>query len=594
MKRIIFILATMAFIFPGTAAAATTCDRTATTSTFASQLSAATAGQTVCLAAGTYAMPAASKSNVTVAPQAGAAVKFSSLLLNSNKVVSGVTFDGANGAGGLMDFADVELCAPSRDVTWRNARWSGSSVTIRTKSGAGSCGGTAEIVNANIMFDHDQFLNYHPSGGLEGRIHLPGATSASDSGITIQNSLFKGGDGDGIQSAATGLKILNNEFADLLFAGGPHTDAIQIWGAKNTLVQGNYLHNDSTGIMNYDGGNSGNVIADNVLIGVDGDAGFAVIQLGGGTNETVIHNTIVGAGKKINFGSKAGQQARNVTVRDNVVPGGVVSSGSGSAATYLVNDYNLCAATSGCAGSHAQVGTPVFTGGANPTSYNGFALASGSPGKGNSSDGVDRGIRVSGGTPPPPPPTDHAPVAAFTYQPASPLTGQAVNLDAATSTCEDTPCTYTWVDDGDDGVGGTQWPLGNGQQIQFTFAEAGVKNVRVTVLDSDGDTATVVKAITVGSPTPPPGNPTCDDVPECVQFRTQVSSLQGQVTTLQSQNTTLSNQNTSLTTALQTANGSIAALTTQVGDLTAANAGLQSKVDALQHKIDTALQALAP
>ena len=60
-----------------------------------------------------------------------------------------------------------------------------------------------------------------------------------------------------------------------------------------------------------------------------------------------------------------------------------------------------------------------------------------------------------------------------------------------------------WEDDGGDGPAGDQWPLGSGKTMSFTFQEAGVKNVRVTVTDVDGDTATTMKAITVGAAAPP-------------------------------------------------------------------------------------------
>ena len=99
-----------------------------------------------------------------------------------------------------------------------------------------------------------------------------------------------------------------------------------------------------------------------------------------------------------------------------------------------------------------------------------------------------------------PPADDHQPVAAYTYSPAAPTTGQAVSFDASSATCDDAPCTYTWEDDGGDGPAGDQWPLGSGKTMSFTFQEAGVKNVRVTVTDADGDTATTMKAITVASP----------------------------------------------------------------------------------------------
>jgi Bacterial Ig-like domain/PKD domain len=109
----------------------------------------------------------------------------------------------------------------------------------------------------------------------------------------------------------------------------------------------------------------------------------------------------------------------------------------------------------------------------------------------------------------PPPDEDHAPVAAFTYSPAAPAVGQAVSFDASSATCDDAPCSYAWVDDGTDGPGGTQWPLGTGKTLSFTFQGEGVKRVRVTVTDADGDTDSTMKAITVGA-TAPPDNPPSD------------------------------------------------------------------------------------
>jgi hypothetical protein len=109
-----------------------------------------------------------------------------------------------------------------------------------------------------------------------------------------------------------------------------------------------------------------------------------------------------------------------------------------------------------------------------------------------------------------PPPTDHQPVAAYTDTPTAPSTGQAVTFDASSATCVDAPCSYTWQDDGTDGPGGRQWPLGSGRTMAFTFQGAGVKNVRVNVTDVDGDMATTMKAINVAAAgsTPPPADTT--------------------------------------------------------------------------------------
>jgi hypothetical protein len=103
----------------------------------------------------------------------------------------------------------------------------------------------------------------------------------------------------------------------------------------------------------------------------------------------------------------------------------------------------------------------------------------------------------------PPPPTDHQPVAAYVYSPTTPATGQAVSFDASSATCDDAPCTYSWADDGGDGAAGTQWPLGSGRTMTFTFQGTGVKNVRMAVTDADGDTDSTMKAITVVAPGPP-------------------------------------------------------------------------------------------
>jgi parallel beta-helix repeat protein len=125
---------------------------------------------------------------------------------------------------------------------------------------------------------------------------------------------------------------------------------------------------------------------------------------------------------------------------------------------------------------------------------------------------------INATTPPPPPPSDDQPDAAFVYSPAAPVTGQPVTFDASSATCDNTPCTYTWVDDGSDGAGGKQWPLNNGETMTFTFQGAGTKNVRVAVTDADGDSDSTVKAITVASSSAPadrtPPETTIDSGPD--------------------------------------------------------------------------------
>ncbi len=104
------------------------------------------------------------------------------------------------------------------------------------------------------------------------------------------------------------------------------------------------------------------------------------------------------------------------------------------------------------------------------------------------------------------------PTASFTYAPTSPVVGQSVTFSAARSTCPNSPCTYTWSDDGSTTrPTSALWPLGGGQTLRFTFAGAGMKYVRLVVTDASGQTATVEHNVEVqteaSEPPPPPSAP---------------------------------------------------------------------------------------
>ncbi len=128
---------------------------------------------------------------------------------------------------------------------------------------------------------------------------------------------------------------------------------------------------------------------------------------------------------------------------------------------------------------------------------------------------------VAADPPPPPPPT-----ASFTYSPTSPVAGQPVTLDGTSSTCPDGPCTYAWSDDGST----TRpipplWPLGSGQTLQYTFASAGTKYVRLVVTDVTGQTATVEHNVVVASELPPPPTPPTNLTPPAVSGTAQVGQM---------------------------------------------------------------------
>ena len=107
--------------------------------------------------------------------------------------------------------------------------------------------------------------------------------------------------------------------------------------------------------------------------------------------------------------------------------------------------------------------------------------------------------------------------ATLAWRPATPTTGQTVHFDGTSSSCSSSPCTYTWQDDGSDGPGGTNWPLGTGVTLDFTFQGAGTKYVRLTVTDNRNRTSTVEHDVVVGSAPPPSG---CAQQPFCGDFET--------------------------------------------------------------------------
>ena len=91
------------------------------------------------------------------------------------------------------------------------------------------------------------------------------------------------------------------------------------------------------------------------------------------------------------------------------------------------------------------------------------------------------------------------PTAAFTYSPTRPTAGEELIFDASSSSCAATPCDYRWEDDGPDGPGGSQWPLGTGQNARFRFTEPGAIHVRLIVTDRKHRSDAAVQTFSVGT-----------------------------------------------------------------------------------------------
>ena len=88
-----------------------------------------------------------------------------------------------------------------------------------------------------------------------------------------------------------------------------------------------------------------------------------------------------------------------------------------------------------------------------------------------------------------------APVAAFTFSPASPKQGEEVTFDASTSKGEG--LTYQWSN-----IGGSDF--GTGKVAKFTYKNTGTKEAKLVVTDSKGRKAEITNSLVVVSSTPTP------------------------------------------------------------------------------------------
>jgi hypothetical protein len=344
------------------------CDLNASPGSLASALNAAAAGQIICLASGDYGTISGAAKPGTVWVWAAAGATPTARLELSG--AANIEFNGLTVRGG-------SLSGGTNNVTIRNSTFT-SHLRI------------AGLANANVLLDHNTHANINSPGQSESpaRIHLS-YDSATPSGVTVQYSLLAGGDSDGIQSGV-GLNIVNNEFRDINQNGPNHTDAIQLLGARGAVIRGNYIHRSSTGIVAYDG-LAGALIEDNVIDLPERPWG---IELYSDDGSIVRHNTLAYGScdynlpcGQIDLNRKSSDDAgRGTVVVDNVATQISLQGGSSAA----VRHHNLL--RRGAAPGDI-VGIPVFVGGASPTSWAGFRLAPGSPGKGAASDGADIGRR---------------------------------------------------------------------------------------------------------------------------------------------------------------------------------------------------------
>jgi hypothetical protein len=353
--------------FAAVPAMAQAAEQHATTANLSSVVANAQAGDVIQLASGTYSQVAGAKAGrVTLVPEAGASVSLSLGATASNLTLSGVTVPGGTLRG-------------AHDITIANTTFTDTLNIVST------------VPNANILIDHDVFNNISPCGSCpEGRVTVTteGSRPPGPSGVTISNSVFSGGNSDGVQITGNANGVVvgpGNEFFNLAQSSSVHTDSIQLYGASDTTITGNYIHDAAEGVMAPDGGDSGFLhIENNVFSRIDQQG----VYLGFKPGLVLNHNTFAAGVMLHDDPSKGGSPTVGAIIKNNILLNGVSKENlMGNA--IAVEDYNVLA---GGSGAHdIKAGKPTFAAGA-PTTFAGWLLAPGSIGAKAADDGADIGI----------------------------------------------------------------------------------------------------------------------------------------------------------------------------------------------------------
>lgn len=353
------------------------CELEATPSSFAAQVSAAVAGQTVCLASGSYGTWKGTAKAITVTAASGASP---TMTVNFGSGDSGFTLSGMGGMSG-------DITTGAHDITISDSAFTD---TLDING----------VANANILLDHDSFNDQNMNSTCTNepaRLHLSYG-STTPSGVTVENSEFVDPPGglsnpkDGIQTGV-GMVIKNNLFENILDSGCNHNDSIQGVGARGVVAEGNFFINDADGFVDFDDPTN-DTITDNASTRIE-NYGGATVVLYGDLNSTVEHNTSDnGLSMLLSYKTGAGYRgsSKGTVIRNNVGP---VSADDPNDHPASVT-HNLYSGAS----SPDINGSPTFAGGSSPTTWSGFELAPGSPGYDAATDGSSVGIRASAGGPP--------------------------------------------------------------------------------------------------------------------------------------------------------------------------------------------------
>lgn len=362
------------------------CDLNATTVTFAAQVSAATAGQTICLAAGDYGVFNGTNKAITIVAQSGSGPS------NPTAVTMGLTF-GSGDTGFTIDGNRAHWNSPTgMFIPGAEISSGASNITIKNFDSTSCPGASASTCrgwnmdpapgpNSNIVIDHGHF---HDDLHGEATIYV-WSTSTNDTGITIKNSLFRHSSTDAIHLAnEVKVTVLNNKIIDshecLPTCFGNHTDAIQFDNGNASVVRGNWVQDADQCISGFDSQESIQ-ITHNVVVQC---GAHAITMMGDSPASTVAWNTIgTGGETEIICGNKTGLAIPSLTnIYNNIAPGGIALFGGGATCTPTRNDHNVTAAV-------------TYVGGSDPTlfdTFSDFCLAPASAGYTGADDGGQVGV----------------------------------------------------------------------------------------------------------------------------------------------------------------------------------------------------------
>src|SRR4051794_15760660 len=205
-------LAMAAIVFwPSSAVAASSCDLTATPSTFPDQVAAAVDGQTICLDEGDYGTWEGTDKRITVRPLPDTSPELS-LALSTG--AANFTIDG--GHTGLDPTTPGIDMGPSTFTGTPGPQ----NITIRNVAITGDAsGGVFEFdgpTESNIVLDHDV---WHDVMDIDTEANVR-FSYEGDSGVTIKNSLFENSLADGLKVGAQ-ITARNNEFVNIYPWGHP-------------------------------------------------------------------------------------------------------------------------------------------------------------------------------------------------------------------------------------------------------------------------------------------------------------------------------------------------------------------------------------